>query len=87
MTGALSRSITHEVTPGRARVGSNLKYARIHEVGGVIRPRVAAFLHFKTEDGGWVMTKKVTMPARPYLRPAVIKNKRMIKKILNRKIK
>ena len=61
-TGRLARSITHEVTPTTARVGTNVKYGKYLETG----------------------TSK--MAARPYLRPAVIKNRRMIKKILNRKI-
>ncbi len=86
LTGTLSRSITHEVTTSRARVGTNLKYARIHELGGIIRPKTKPFLAFKTESGDFVMTKKVIMPARPYLRPAVYKNRRQIKKLLGRKI-
>ena len=86
LTGTLSRSITHEVTTSRARVGTNLKYARIHEVGGIIRPKTAPALVFKTADGSWVRTQKVIMPARPYLRPAVYKNRRAIKKFLGRKI-
>jgi HK97 gp10 family phage protein len=45
-------------------------YAKIHEFGGVIRPVKAKALKFQI-DGKWIVTKKVTMPARPYLRPAV----------------
>ena len=61
-TGTLSRSITHEVTKYRARVGTNIKYSKPLELG----------------------TSK--MAARPYLRPAVYKNRRQIKKFLGRKI-
>ena len=45
-------------------------YAKIHEFGGVITPRGKKNLAFQV-DGQWVFTKKVTIPARPYLRPAV----------------
>jgi HK97 gp10 family phage protein len=45
-------------------------YAKIHEFGGVIRPVKAKALKFQI-DGKWIVTKKVTIPARPYLRPAI----------------
>lgn len=40
-TGRLRQSITHEVNALKARVGSNLVYAPIHEFGGTIRPTSA----------------------------------------------
>jgi HK97 gp10 family phage protein len=46
-------------------------YAKIHEFGGVIRPVKAKALFFIDSDGYWNTVKKVTMPARPYLRPAL----------------
>jgi len=45
-------------------------YAKIHEFGGVIEARKKPFLAFQI-DGKWIFTKKVVIPARPYLRPAV----------------
>lgn len=45
-------------------------YARIQELGGVIRATNAPALHFQTKDGQWHTVKAVTIPARPYLRPA-----------------
>ncbi len=80
-TGALRRSIQvdrtkiNELSVG---VGSNLKYARIHEYGGVITPVRAKALKFPVADGTWVITQKVNMPARPYLRPALKKNRKKI---------
>jgi HK97 gp10 family phage protein len=53
-------------------------YAKIHEFGGVIRPVKAKALKFQI-DGKWIVTKKVTMPARPYLRPAVDEHMEEIK--------
>lgn len=45
-------------------------YAKIHEFGGIITPKKGPYLAFQI-DGKWIFTKKVTIPARPYLRPAV----------------
>ena len=47
----------------------DVRYALIHELGGVIRPVAAKALAFKIGDR-WVFAKSVTIPARPYLRPA-----------------
>lgn len=48
----------------------SIVYARIHELGGVILPKTAAALRFKTADGAWHTVKKVVIPARPYMRPS-----------------
>ncbi|AEQ50753.1 hypothetical protein [Pelagibacterium halotolerans] len=45
-------------------------YARIHEDGGTIKPRNADKLAIPQPDGGVVFVDEVTIPARPYLRPA-----------------
>lgn len=73
LTGALARSIDYElVGKYAARIGSNLVYARIHELGGVIRPKKAKALRFRVGKD-WVMVKRVDIPKRPYLRPALDK--------------
>jgi HK97 gp10 family phage protein len=56
---------------GEITVGTNVVYAAIHEFGGIIRARKAKALRFKTKDGKWHTVKSVTMPARPYMRPAI----------------
>lgn len=72
--GRLKQSIVaKKLRRGAVRVGTNVIYARIHEYGGVIRPVRAKALRFRTRDGTWVTTKKVVMPARPYLIPALDK--------------
>lgn len=48
-------------------------YAKIHEFGGIVTAKAKPYLAFQV-DGQWVFTKKVVMPARPYLRPAVDNN-------------
>jgi len=75
-TGNLRRSINSSVAvEGRSVVGilgSYVIYARIHELGGVIRAK-NGYLKFKT-DHGWRSAKQVVIPARPFLRPAITEN-------------
>lgn len=49
---------------------TDVRYALIHELGGVIVPVRAQALKFKLPDGSFRIVKSVTIPARPYLRPA-----------------
>lgn len=53
-------------------------YARIQELGGTIRATNAPALRFQTDDGEWHIVKAVTIPARPYLRPAADEHKKEI---------
>lgn len=55
-----------------ATIGNRVIYARIHEFGGVIEPKNAPFLVFRTADGEWHSVSSVTIPARPTLRPAML---------------
>jgi phage gpG-like protein len=50
-------------------------YARIQELGGVIKSTSGRGLFFQTDDGMWHNVQAVTIPARPYLRPAADENK------------
>lgn len=45
------------------KYGSNVEYARIHELGGVIKPVNAEYLTFQI-DGQWIRTKEVNIPKR-----------------------
>lgn len=62
----------HEVPGGvEGQWGSqDVRYALIHELGGVIVPVKAKALKFRLLDGSFRIVKSVTIPARPYLRPA-----------------
>src|SRR6056297_225886 len=61
-TGKLAQSVNYKYNNDWSiNVGSNLRYAAIHEFGGTIVPKNAGALHFQI-DGQWVMTQKVTMP-------------------------
>ena len=48
----------------------DVRYALIHELGGVIVPIRATALAIPQADGSVRFVKSVTIPARPYLRPA-----------------
>lgn len=67
-SGDLKKSITWEAEETQVKVGpsSNVKYARIHQLGGVIRPKSKAAL-FVPFGKRMLRLKKVTIPARPYL--------------------
>ena len=52
----------------------DVRYALIHELGGVIKPVKAKTLAFQLEDGRMAFAQSVTIPARPYLRPSADKN-------------
>ncbi|QGA56348.1 phage virion morphogenesis protein [Brucella sp. 2280] len=65
-TGALSRSIDYIATPDSVMIGSALVYARIHQLGGTIRPKTAKALAFMI--GNMMrLVQSVTIPARRYL--------------------
>jgi len=51
-------------------VGTNVVYAKIHEYGGVIKPKTKKALKFKIGNT-WVTTKQVKMPKRPYMKPSL----------------
>ncbi len=48
----------------------DVRYALIHELGGTITPKTAKALAIPQPDGSVRFAKSVTIPARPYLRPA-----------------
>jgi phage gpG-like protein len=69
-TGRLQRSITYAVggSPGDQYVdiGTNLKYAPVHQYGATIRAKDAKFLRFLGSNG-FIFKKQVVIPARPFL--------------------
>lgn len=65
--GALRESIDVDPRSNSVAVGSNLVYARIHQFGGVIRPKRSNCLCIPVGDGKIIKVKSVTIPARPYL--------------------
>jgi len=75
-TGRLRRSFTYQANDRGFVVGTNVRYAAIHQYGGTIRPKRAKYLRFrlaggsskrKSGRGGWVQTKQVSLPPRPFV--------------------
>lgn len=69
-TGALMSGIGYEAAANQITVGPSgpsLKYARIHQEGGEIRPKSAKALFFRGADGQARTVQVVRIPARPYL--------------------
>ncbi len=64
--GGLVDSLASEAAADSAAWGSNLIYARIHQLGGTIVPKQADALRFMLGEE-MVTAKSVTIPARPYL--------------------
>jgi len=71
-TGGLKNSVTTVADGSKpeARVEVRKVYARIQEYGGTIKPVRARLLHW-VEDGQDIFARSVTLPARPYFRPAI----------------
>lgn len=84
-TWTLRRSLTEKVYNNKAIVWTNLVYARIHELWWTILPKNKPYLVFKV---WWklIKTKKVTIKARPYLKPALEKNQDKIGRIFKENI-
>lgn len=63
-TGRLQRSFSYRAETDYAAIGTNDIRARLHQYGGVVKPKQARRLRFRTAAGDWVTALKVTMPAR-----------------------
>ncbi len=66
-SGRLKQSITMSADNSQVMVGSNLIYARIHQFGGIIKPKRSNALCIPIGGDRIVQVKKVEIPARPYL--------------------
>lgn len=67
-SGHLGDSITRDYGRDFAAWGTNMKYARIHQLGGVIKPKaVGGKLRFRLANGEFRSVDQVTMPKRPYM--------------------
>lgn len=67
-SGGLKKSIMiGKLTNTSVEVGSSLEYSRIHQVGGIIRPKRAKALAVPLA-GGIMKLKQVKLPSRQYLK-------------------
>jgi hypothetical protein len=74
-TGTLARSVVTVAGPSggmtaSAYVGPHVIYARVQEEGAVNRPTSARYMHWVNSGGSWYK-KRVVIPPRPYLEPAL----------------
>lgn len=65
-TARLRRSFTRKLFSNGFQVGTNVKYAAIHQYGGEIIPKRKQVLRFKVGQQ-YVSAKRVQMPARPFV--------------------
>ena len=91
-TGNLSNSINTTLekstdTMAKVSVGPSVIYGRIQEFGGVIKPVTAKMLHWVDEGGQHHQANSVTIPARPYLRPAIDENEARILKAVSENLR
>lgn len=68
-------------------VGPSVVYGRIQELGGTVKPVSAKLLHWVNEQGEHRTAKEVTLPARPYLRPAIDENGDKIVKAISENLR
>lgn len=66
-TGRLQNSITPAADATGVTIGTNVRYAAIHQFGGTIRPKAGPFLVFPIGGGRFARKKQVTIPARPFM--------------------
>jgi phage gpG-like protein len=65
-SGALLDSVHHIASATSARWGSNKIYARIHNEGGIIKPKAKKVLAWR-DGNGFVFARQVTMPKRQFI--------------------
>lgn len=67
-TGRLKGSIAYESNASEIRVGTNVIYGAIHQLGGTIRAKGDGKLKFQLPGGlGFRAVEEVVMPVREYL--------------------
>ena len=86
-TRGLSRIVFQEAESSDTKcwydIGPTVVYGRIQELGGTIKPVRAKMLSWIDLDTGKrIFAKKVYIPPRPYLRPAVDNNRNEIEEAM-----
>ena len=66
-SGRLQNSITYKRSGRSLVIGTNLIYARIQQLGGVIKAKPGKVLRIPLGDGRVIFRKQVSIPARPFL--------------------
>ena len=86
--GGSIQTVVSKATDTRAEVdvGPTVIYGRIHELGGIILPVHAKMLSW-VDNGKRIFAKRVQIPARPYLRPAVDEHEKEISQAVGHQLK
>ena len=66
-TGRLRNSINYDASDDQVIIGTNVKYAPVHQFGAVIKPVKKKVLAFPDGHGGTAFARQVTIPARPFI--------------------
>lgn len=66
-TRRLQLSISSRVVGDAAEVGTNVRYARVHQYGATIVPKTSSYLAFPVTGGGFAFLKEARIPARPFM--------------------
>ena len=87
--GLLRSSVVVGVRGGgrdvEASIGTNIIYGAVHEKGKVIHAK-RNYMVFNV-GGRWVKTRVVRIPERPWLRPALERNRQRIVQLLDEGVK
>jgi len=73
-------------THAEVEVGPTVIYGRIQELGGIVLPVHAKMLSW-VDNGVRIFAKRVQIPARPYLRPAVDEHENEIRQAVGYQLK
>lgn len=88
LAGSIFTDTVHESdTLVETATGPSVIYGRIQELGGTVKPVFAKMLHWVDESGEHHFANEVTLPARPYLRPAADENGDRIVKAISENLR
>ena len=73
-------------TRAEVEIGPTVIYGRIQELGGIVLPVHAKMLSW-VDNGVRIFAKRVQIPARPYLRPAVDEHENEIRQAVGYQLK
>lgn len=65
-SGKLIVSIDYRLVGNAVEIGTNMRYAKLHQFGGTIKPKNRQALFFMLGDKK-VFARQVTVPARPFM--------------------
>lgn len=96
VSGQLKNSITTQSGYNFAKIGTNLKYARIHQFGGTIKQsaRSEIFTRRRTRSGQFARgttagqgisfgAKEIKIPARPFIKLLKSEKEEIVRKVKN----